>query len=146
VCPISGDNNNTKLYNILFDPVLLNSNFTFQVGNVVYALNSQGYYARAVISTIVNDVYTVLFDNGSSNSTTADNLLVYFPCNCTNALASQLSVNSLNGLITSDNPTIVKDCSLVNKFLGANSVLNTINAIKNLLPIQFQKFLSYYNT
>lgn len=151
-CPISSDNSNssssnTKLYNILFDPVLLNSKFKFQVGNVVYALNAQGFYARGVISTIVNDIYTVVFDNGTTVSTTNDKLLVYFPCNCSNTLSNGLGVaTTANGLITSDNPTIIKDCYLVNKFLGANSVFNIIFAIKNLLPIQFKKFLSYYNT
>jgi hypothetical protein len=146
-CPISGDNSsNAKLYHILFDPVLLNSGFKFTVGSVVYALNSQGYYARAVVTTIVNDVYTVLFDNGTTISTTNDKLLVYFPCSCGQNLSASLGISTINGLIVSNNSTTVTDCYLVNKFLGANSVLNIINAIKNLLPIQFQKFLSYYNT
>ena len=146
-CPIVGTaTSNTKLYNILFDPVLLNSNFKFQVGNVVYAINSQGYYARAIVSTIVNDVYTVTFDNGLSTSTSADKLLVYFPCNCANSLTDNLSINANNGLILSTSPKVVEDCYIVNKFLGTNSVFNVIYAIRNLLPIQFQKFLSYYNT
>ena len=152
-CPISSDNSNAsynssnaKLYNILFDPVLLNSKFKFQVGSIVYALNSQGYYARGVVTTIVNEVYTVVFDNGTSISTSSDNLLVYFPCNCTDSLSVGLGLTTDNGLILSTDPTVVKDCYLVNKYLGANSVFNIINAIKNLLPTQFQKFLSYYNT
>lgn len=152
-CPISSDNSNAsynssnaKLYNILFDPVLLNSNFKFKVGNVVYALNLQGYYARAVVSAIVNDVYTVVFDDGKSISTSSDKLLVYFPCNCGQGLSDSLAISTVGGLVTSGDPTIVKDCYLVNKFLGTNSVFNIIYAIRNLLPIQFQKFLSYYNT
>lgn len=147
-CPIGSDNStsNAKLYNILFDPVLLNSYFKFQVGNVVYAVNSQGYYARAVVATIVNEVYTVVFDNGTSISTSSDNLLVYFPCNCIDSLSIGLGLNTDNGLILSTDPTVVKDCYLVNKYLGADSVFNIVNTIKNLLPIQFQKFLSYYNT
>jgi len=152
-CPISSDNSNAsynssnaKLYNILFDPVLLNSNFRFQVGNVVYALNLQGYYARAVVSAIVNDVYTVVFDDGRTTSTTSDKLLVYFPCNCGQGLSDSLAISTIGGLVTSGDPTLVKDCYLVNKFLGTNSVFNIIYAIRNLLPIQFQNFLSYYNT
>jgi hypothetical protein len=146
-CPISGDNSsNAKLYHILFDPVLLNSGFKFTVGSVVYALNTQGYYARAVVTTIVNDVYTLLFDDGTTISTTNDKLLVYFPCSCGQNLPNSLGISSINGLIISNDSTNVTDCFLVNKFLGANSVFNIINAIKNLLPIQFQKFLSYYNT
>jgi hypothetical protein len=151
VCPIVSDNtiyndSNAKLYNILFDPLLLNSSFTFQVGNVVYALNSQGYYERAVVSTITNDKFTVIFDNGTSTTTTADKLLVYFPCNCTKSLVDNLSINTNNGLILSTSPKVIEDCYIVNKYLGTNSVFNVIYAIKNLLPIQFQKFLSYYNT
>jgi hypothetical protein len=150
-CPIgsysSTNSSQINLYNILFDPTILNVNFKFNEGNKVYALNENGYYAPAVIKHIKNNEdYVVEFSNGMHASTSSDKLLVYFPCNCTRNLKSELDVNALNGLITSNNPLIVKDCYLVNKYLGANSVLNIINSIKNLLPIQFQNFLSYYNT
>jgi hypothetical protein len=50
--------------------------------------------------------------------------------------AASNSCNSFNAL----------DCYIVNNYFCENYVFNIINLIKDLLPAEFQNFLSYYNT
>jgi len=146
-CPIGSDNKAIyNIYNILINPSLLNAYFEFKVGTRVYALNAQGYYEEAVIINITNDIATVQFTDGTVVSTSLDNLLIYFPCCCTDIAATELGINSLNGLFISNFPKTIDGCYIVNEFLGANSVLNITKFIQNLLPAQYQNFLSYYNT
>ena len=148
-CPIAGSNSSyddKKIYNILLDPSILGGKYQFKVGSVVYALNSQGYYARAVVTSIENAIYTVQFDNGATLNTAAENLLIYFPCNCNSEFASKLGFNAATDTIIANDPEVLTDCYLVNKFLGTNSVFNIIYFIRYLLPIQFQNFLSNYIT
>ena len=124
----------------------IEDNYQFKIGSVVYALNSQGYYARAVVTSIENAIYTVQFDNGATLNTAAENLLIYFPCNCNSEFASKLGFNAATDTIIANDPEVLTDCYLVNKFLGTNSVFNIIYFIRYLLPIQFQNFLSNYIT
>ena len=55
----------------------------FNVGNYVYAMQTgNDFYTRAIVLTAENDVYTIEFDNGATQTATGNELLVYFPCNC----------------------------------------------------------------
>lgn len=148
-CPINKNSENSlnsEIYRILVNPSLFNNPIKFQVGSVVYALNLQNYYARAVVTAIVGDLYTVQFDDGTTTTTTNSQLFIYFPCNCNYINPGALGIDSYGSLINADSSNTTAECFIVNNFLGANSVYNTIYFIRNLLPVQFQKFLSYYNT
>jgi len=87
-CPINNNNNNnndeSKLYS---DPLLQPypvTTYNFNVGDYVYAIqNGQTYYTRAQITDIVDGLYTIIFDNGVTQSgMNSGNFLIYFPCNC----------------------------------------------------------------
>jgi len=148
-CPITrvGKEETKKLYHILINPVYLSMIFSYKVGDVVYATTAQGYNAIGIITDINGDIYTVIFEDESTVTTTADCLLVYFPCNCSEAQAADAGINFTNGSIIFSDPSAGNpiDCYIVNNYFGANSVFNIINFIKNLLPEQYQNFLSYYN-
>ena len=59
------------------------SNCDFSVGAYVYAMQTgNNFYTRALITCIINDVYTIQFDNGTIQTAVRSELLVYFPCNC----------------------------------------------------------------
>jgi len=83
ICPITAGVYGTKsksIYNILLKPPDLTfTGFNFIVGDVVYAINSEGYDAHAIVIAVNNGIYTVQFDDGSTANTTFDQLKVYFP-------------------------------------------------------------------
>ena len=64
------------------------SNYSFSVGQYVYAIQiGNGYYTRALITSILNGIYTIEFDNGTvQTETNVGNLLIYFPCNCNGSI------------------------------------------------------------
>ena len=102
-CPIESpvENNvqDIKVYdNPLFYPYP-SSNYGFNVGTFVYAIqDGNDYYTRAIIlSKIEDDIYIIEFDNGTIQVNNFNDLLVYFPCNC----SSQTKVFTFEkGLIT----------------------------------------------
>ena len=58
---------------------------TFQVGDYVYAIEpGTTYYSKAtVIAVNPDNMYTIQFADGTTEIQNANQLLVYFPCNCT---------------------------------------------------------------
>jgi hypothetical protein len=58
--------------------------YGFQVGNYVYAFQSGNtFYTRSIVTDITNGVYTIKFDNGTIQEVNnVNDLLYYFPCNC----------------------------------------------------------------
>jgi hypothetical protein len=65
---------------------------SFTVGTYVYAMQSgNNFYTRAIVTDITNDIYTIQFDNGTIQTATASELLVYFPCNCGSSSESSTS-------------------------------------------------------
>jgi len=83
----------------------------FQVGSNVYAKQTgNDFFTHAIVTSVVNGIYTIKFDNGTIQQVTnVYDLLVYFPCKCSkvtddvyylNDSDCQLSVSKLtNGLI-----------------------------------------------
>jgi len=145
-CPITpnnnnNNNNNTSIYKILVGPLFFNNQLLFKVGDDVYAKNVAGYYAHAVVVEIVGQVYTILFDDGTKNKTTNNNLLVYFACECNPSTVDEniVTIGSV-GTIAND----LSVCYIVNEYLGVTGQVNTLNYIKGLLPMQFQNILSTY--
>jgi hypothetical protein len=86
-CPIGTPQQNLqqdiRIYN---DPLYYpesSGNCSFQVGNYVYAIEgSNTYYSRAIITDIIDGIYSIQFDDGTIQTATFSQLLVYFPCNC----------------------------------------------------------------
>jgi len=56
---------------------------SFQVGNYVYAIeNGNNFYTKATVISVNNGIYTVKFEDGTTQEATYNELKIYFPCNC----------------------------------------------------------------
>jgi hypothetical protein len=84
-CPIGKNiSNDIQIYdNPLWQPDP-SGNYVFRVGEYVYAMESgNNFYTRALITSINDNIYTILFDNGFNQTIiNVASLLIYFPCNC----------------------------------------------------------------
>jgi hypothetical protein len=113
---------NLRIYNNPLWQPYPSSNYGFDVGSYVYAIQSgNDFYTRAiVISKTESDVYTIQFDNGvTQTETDVHNLLVYFPCNC-NGIQDAISFQS--GLYLKSSAMYGADCILTKEYL-----LNLVN-------------------
>jgi hypothetical protein len=86
-CPIGSQQVNLKqderIYNNPLWQPYPSGNCSFQVGNYVYAIeNNNTFYSRALVISVDNGVYTIQFDDKTTQVVTDVNeLLIYFPCN-----------------------------------------------------------------
>jgi hypothetical protein len=86
-CPIGTPqqnlNQDIRLY---YDPLyqsVPNVKYGFNVGQYVYAIQTgNNFYTRAIVISVVGDIYTVQFDNGYESNYNVYELKIYFPCNC----------------------------------------------------------------
>lgn len=86
-CPIStpqvNEEQDIRIYN---NPLLQpypSNNLSFNIGDYVYAIQSgTNYYSRAIVISKSQDIYTIQFDNGTIQTASIGDLLIYFPCNC----------------------------------------------------------------
>lgn len=87
-CPISTSgevNQDINLYNNLLWQPYPSANLSFNVGDYVYAIKTgTDYYSKALVTSVSDSVYTVQFEDGTIQNDTINELLKYFPCNCTN--------------------------------------------------------------
>lgn len=77
--------NNVLIYNDpLYQPYPSGSEFSFNIGEYVYAIQRGNYYyTRAIIEHKYNNLtYLIQFDDGVSEIQTINSLLPYYPCNC----------------------------------------------------------------
>jgi hypothetical protein len=82
----------------------------------------KNYYAQAIVTAINNGNYTIQFLDGTIGYRTANNLLVYFPCNCSNPnILDYLS--SGNYVLESD---VLLPCYLLNNFIGGGNYVNIL--------------------
>ena len=86
-CPIGTPQQNIQqdiqIYNDPLWQPYPTGNCSFQVGNYVYAIEGTNtYYSRAIVTGINQEGYTIVFDDGTIQTATFSELLVYFPCNC----------------------------------------------------------------
>lgn len=105
-CPIetSGDQDVRIYNNPLYQPYPT-SEYGFQVGSYVYAIqNGTDYYSKAIVTDVTDGIYTIKFDNGTIQTVTdVSELKVYFPCNC-NGTEKYLVLNSgLYGFLSKSN-------------------------------------------
>jgi len=89
-CPISTpkqkQEQDIRIYNNPLWQPYPSGNLSFNVGNYVYAIQTgTTYYSKAIVTAISESgIYTIKFDNGIIQTATINELLFYFPCNCTN--------------------------------------------------------------
>jgi hypothetical protein len=88
-CPIStptqNEQQNERIYNNPLWQHYPSGNLSFNVGDYVYAIQTgTTYYSRAIVTAVSNGIYTIQFDNGTIQTSSIDDLRIYFPCNCTN--------------------------------------------------------------
>ena len=89
-CPVFFSNNDAEIYS---DPNYRDINavkFSFGLGMYVYAMEGNNtYYSKALITQVIMDgVFTVAFSDGTMEEKTADQLRIYFPCNCDDGLTN----------------------------------------------------------
>jgi len=97
--------NNIQIYNNpLYQPYSA-TDFSFQIGEEVFAIQSgNNYYTRAVIEYKYNNLaYLIQFDNGVSEIQTVNKLLIYYPCNCGGKINSQTYPSGF--LVTTSTPS-----------------------------------------
>ena len=59
-------------------------NRSFLVGDYVYAIKpGTHYYSKATVIEVDANTYTIVFTDGTTSVQNVNQLLVYFPCNCT---------------------------------------------------------------
>jgi hypothetical protein len=44
--------------------------------------NGNNFYTKATVISVNNGIYTVRFEDGTTQQATYDELKIYFPCNC----------------------------------------------------------------
>lgn len=82
--PGENEKQNIRIYdNPLWQPYPSN-NLGFNVGNNVYAIKlGTDYYSKAtVVNKTENDIYTIEFSDGIMQTSSINELLIYYPCNC----------------------------------------------------------------
>lgn len=99
-CPIQNKEinlkENIKIYNDpLWQPYPTN-NYSFSTGQYVYAKQiGNDYFTRALIMDVLDNVYTIKFDNGTIQTIiNVNEMLIYYPCNCNGTINN---IKYLNG-------------------------------------------------
>jgi len=99
-CPIETPAKNLeqdiRIYNNPLYQPYPTSEYGFQVGSYVYAIQTgNDYYSRAIVTDVTDGVYTIKFDNGTIQTVTNVNeLKVYFPCNCNGVVENSIKFSS----------------------------------------------------
>jgi len=99
-CPIETPAKNLeqdiRIYNNPLYQPYPTSEYGFQVGSYVYAIQTgNDFYSRAIVTDVTDGVYTIKFDNGTIQTVTNVNeLKVYFPCNCNGIVENSVKFSS----------------------------------------------------
>lgn len=112
-CPISTqEQQDLKIYNNPIWQPYPSGNLSFNIGDYVYAIkNDTTYYSRAIVTAKSEpEIYTINFDDGTIQTASISELLIYFPCNCTN-LPDVISFPS--GILTSKSSIFGLDCIIL---------------------------------
>ena len=113
-CPIDNSSNqDIKIYNNPLWQPYPSGNLSFNVGDYVYAIQTgTDYYARAIVTAkSESDIYTIKFDNGVIQTSTINELRIYFPCNCGASYNDSISFPS--GIFTSRSSPLGLDCVIL---------------------------------
>jgi hypothetical protein len=86
-CPIINKTDDSRIYdNPLYYPEPeITCNDIFKVGDYVYATEGDSpYFVKALIIDFdsITEIYTVQFEDGSTEDKTCNQLKIYFPCDC----------------------------------------------------------------
>ena len=106
-CPVDNTqitvNQDIQIYNNPLWQPEPSSNYSFSVGEYVYAIQTGNtYYTRALITNVLNGNYTIEFDNGVVQLVSnVSELLIYYPCNCNGSINGNTYVN---GFLSLDAP------------------------------------------
>ena len=145
-CPlVPNKEQEDQIYRLLVPPVSFSMIFQFRIGDVVYATTSYGNNAIGIIINIDDDIYTVLFDDETTVRTPADCIFLYFPCKCNQEqiLENQITLTGKTYYSDPPHPSAVT-CFIINQYFGAEGNQNIIRSLSNLLPAEYQQFISTY--
>jgi len=130
-CPIATDNLNAdkRIYGSESNSIqdrIFSVGYKFNVGDFVWAQNGSlnNLFYKAQIMNIQNEVYTIRFVSDSTIlTTTADKLLIYFDCNCSNTSSIEESIvenqNNLDTISISIDAQNNLACTLLNLLAGS---------------------------
>jgi hypothetical protein len=131
-----------KLYKTFINPMMFVPNYTFCVGQQVWAKETHtSDYSEAFITAINEDgTYELVFSDESSGTSpyTSAELLIYYPCNCSDGSFDNEFSNNSNYVYV--NGQLVYDCLILNEFTGANALYNFFQIIAPLLNINLGLF------
>ena len=77
-CPIDSVNN--SIYDNSAQPDRFQYEKYFNIGTTVYATDYEGYYIKATVIDKSGDIYTVMYDDGTTATKTINELKPYFDC------------------------------------------------------------------
>jgi hypothetical protein len=86
-CPITSKNDDSQIYNnpLFFEEPNITCIDIFKVGDYVYATEGDSpYYVKALIIDFdsITELYTVQFEDETTEDKTCNQLKIYFPCDC----------------------------------------------------------------
>jgi len=86
---------NIEIYNNPLWQPYPDTNYSFNVGTYVYAMQrGNSFYTRAIVTNISNGIYTIQFDNGTIQLVNnVYDLKIYYPCNC-NPVNGNVTINT----------------------------------------------------
>ena len=115
--------NNIQIYNNPLYQPYPEAEFTFNVGEYVFAIQSGNtYYTRAIILNKINNLtYIIQFDNGVMEIQNINSLLIYYPCNCNGQINSQIYPSGF--LVTNCSPGDFTQTCLYPTYIPGQPVL-----------------------
>lgn len=86
-CPITSKNDDSQIYNnpLFFEEPNITCRDIFKVGDYVYATEGDSpYYVKALIIDfdLITEMYTVQFEDETTEDKSCNQLKIYFPCEC----------------------------------------------------------------
>jgi hypothetical protein len=102
-CPIESkaldEKQDIRIYNNPLYYPESNIQYSFSVGQYVYAIEpGTNYFSKAVVTVVNGNTYTIMFTDGTSDTQNINQLLIYFPCNCEGLPSTDFSPYSIEFL------------------------------------------------
>lgn len=115
--------NDIQIYNNPWYQPYPDSEFSFNIGEYVFAIQSgNNYFTRAKIQYKYDNLsYIIQFDNGVTEIKNMDSLLIYYPCNCNGQINSQVYPSGF--LVTNSSPSEFYPTCLYPTYIPGQPVL-----------------------
>jgi len=141
-CPIDDTDvyrDEYKLYHTFFNPAMFVANYTFVVGQQVWAKPSptNKYLVATITEVLSNNTYNLVFSDGSGGTSPYDGseLLIYYPCNCAPQTTDSFNNEYDNLKISVGGGKEFLNCLVINAYSGADAIRNFLLLIWPLIEL-----------